>query len=136
MTTNQAFLAACLAHPTFAAGEATTAFIGQRRDELLAPRADAASEAALAAVLLYVTDRFAPPWRRGRTLASTFPVPARVELDHGIHGLEVGRERDGFYLATLENTAHRFEIHALDSDSLRFSSNDLMATGCLFCIGA
>ena len=126
VTTNQAFLAACLAHPAFAAGEATTAFIGQHRDELLAPRADAASEAALAAVLLYVTDPFAPPWRSGRTLASTFPVPARVELDHGIHELEVGRERDGGYLATLENTAYRIEIHALDGDSIRFSSNGLM----------
>ncbi|MDO8401578.1 MAG: acetyl-CoA carboxylase biotin carboxylase subunit [Bradyrhizobium sp.] len=126
VTTNQAFLAACLAHPVFAAGEATTAFIGQHRDELLAPRADAASEAALAAVLLYVTDPFAPPWRSGRTLASTFPVPARVELDHGIHELEVGRERDGGYLATLENTAYRIEIRALDGDSIRFSSNGLM----------
>ncbi len=126
VTTNQAFLAACLAHPAFAAGEATTAFIGQHRDALLAPRADAASEAALAAVLLYVTDPFAPPWRSGRTLASTFPVPARVELDHGIHELEVGRERDGGYLATVENTAYRIEIHALDGDSIRFSSNGLM----------
>ncbi|MES2194363.1 MAG: acetyl-CoA carboxylase biotin carboxylase subunit [Pseudomonadota bacterium] len=126
VTTNQAFLAACLAHPTFAAGEATTAFIGTHRDALLAPRADAASEAALAAVLLYVTDPFAPLWRRGRTLASTFPVSARIELDHGIHELEVGRERDGGYLATLEGTAYRIEIHALDSDSLRFSSNGLM----------
>ena len=42
VTTNQAFLAACLRHPSFAAGEATTAFIGQHRDELLAPRAERA----------------------------------------------------------------------------------------------
>ena len=33
--TNQAFLAACLRHPAFAAGEATTAFIGENRDDLL-----------------------------------------------------------------------------------------------------
>ena len=37
VTTNQTFLAACLRHPVFAAGEATTAFIAQHRDELLAP---------------------------------------------------------------------------------------------------
>ncbi|MDB5583846.1 MAG: 3-methylcrotonyl-CoA carboxylase, partial [Bradyrhizobium sp.] len=126
VTTNQAFLAACLAHPTFSRGEATTAFIGQHRDALLAPRADVASETALAAVLLYVTDLFAPPWRSGRTLAATFPVPARVQFDHGIHELEVGRERDGGYLATLESTAYRIEIHALDGDCVRFSSNGLM----------
>ena len=126
VTTNQAFLAACLAHPVFARGEATTAFIGQHRDQLLAPRADAASEAALAAVLLYVSDPFAQPWRGGRTLAASFPVPVRVELDHAIHELEVGRERDGGYLATLENMAYRIEIHAIDVDTVRFSSNGVM----------
>ena len=114
------------AHPAFAAGEATTAFIGRHRDELLAPRADAAAEAALAAVLLYVTDPFAPPWRSGRSLAATFPVPVRVELDHGIHELEVGRERDGGYLARPRKHAVPVEIHALDGDTIRFSSNGLM----------
>ena len=128
VTTNQAFLAACLAHPVFATGEATTAFIGRHRHELLAPRKDAASEAALAAVLLYVTDPHAPPWRNGRTLAATFPVPARFELDHGIHDLEVGRERDGGYVATLENALYRIEIHALGGDNIRFCSNGLMET--------
>src|SRR5258708_35019049 len=65
VTTNQAFLAACLRHPAFASGEATTAFIAKYRDDLLARRKDAASEAALAALLLYVTDANAPPWRGG-----------------------------------------------------------------------
>ena len=36
VTTNQAFLMSCLRHPAFARGEATTAFIGNHRDELLA----------------------------------------------------------------------------------------------------
>ena len=126
VTTNQAFLAACLAHPAFASGEATTAFIESHRDDLLAPRKDAASEAALAAVLLYVTDPLAPPWRRGRTLAAAFPVPVRVELDHGIHDLEIGRERDGGYLASLDGHAHRFEIEEFGSDTIRFRSNGLM----------
>ncbi len=126
VTTNQGFLISCLRHPAFARGEATTAFIGRHREQLLARRTDAASEAALAAVLLYVTDPFAPPWRSGRTLAATFPVPARVELDHGIHDLEVGRERDGGYVANLENTLYRIEIHALDGDTIRFSRDGLM----------
>jgi geranyl-CoA carboxylase alpha subunit len=135
VTTNQAFLAACLAHPAFAAGEATTAFIGKHRDELLAPRTDAASEAALAAVLLYVTDPFAPPWRSGRTLAAAFPIPVRVELGHGIHDLEVGRERDGGYVANLENTLYRIEIEALDGDTVRFRSNDLMESARFLRVG-
>ncbi len=119
VTTNQAFLAACLRHPEFAAGEATTAFIAKHRDELLARRQDAASEAVLAALLLYVTDPFAPPWRRGRSLAAAFPLPVRVELDHGIHDLEVGRERDGGHYVGLENTLYRIDIDGLDSDTIR-----------------
>lgn len=118
VTTNQAFLAACLRHPVFAAGQATTSFIGNHRDELLAPCKDAGADAALAALLLYVTDPYAPPWRGGRSLAATFPVPIRVELDHGIRDLEVGRERDGSYCVGLENALYRIEIDALDSDSI------------------
>ena len=125
VATNQAFLAACLGHPEFTSGGATTAFIGKYRAELLAPRKDPASEAALAALLLYVTDAHAPPWRSGRSLATTFPVPVRVELDHGVYDLEVARERDGGYLASRDGGEHRFEIDALGSDSIRFRSNGL-----------
>jgi geranyl-CoA carboxylase alpha subunit len=124
VTTNQAFLAACLSHPEFAAGAATTAFIGRHR-ELLASRKDAGTEAALAALLLYVTDARAPPWRGGRSLATTFPTPVRVELDHGIHDLEVARERDGGYVASGDGVEHRFEIDELGSDSVRFRSDGL-----------
>src|SRR5438132_6681821 len=80
VTTNQAFLMSCLRHPGFAKGEATTAFIGAHRDELLAPRADAAFNTALAGLLLYVTNPQAPAWRRGRSLAATFPLPAKIEI--------------------------------------------------------
>ncbi len=128
VTTNQGFLISCLRHPGFAKGEATTSFIGSHRDELLAPRGDAASEAALAALLLYVTDPLAPPWRSGRSLAATFPVPARVEIGSGVHELEIVRERDGDYLVTLDGRAHRFEIDELGSDTIRFRSDGLMET--------
>jgi geranyl-CoA carboxylase alpha subunit len=126
VTTNRAFLAACLRHPAFAAGEATTAFIGKGRDELLSPRKDAASEAALAALLLYVTDANAPPWRSGRTLAATFPIPVRIELDHGIHDLDIVRERDGTYVANVDGGACRFEIDELGRDAICFRVNGVM----------
>jgi geranyl-CoA carboxylase alpha subunit len=125
VTTNQAFLAACLRHPVFASGGATTSFIGRHRDALLAPRKDPASEAALTALLLYVTDVNTPLWRSGRSLATTFPVPARVELDHGVYDLEVARERDGGYVASRDGAEHRFEIDTLESDTIRFRSNGL-----------
>jgi geranyl-CoA carboxylase alpha subunit len=120
VTTNQAFLAACLAHPAFAAGDATTSFIGRYRDDLLAPRGNMASDAALAALLLYVTNPTAQGWRSGRSLAATFPVPLRIECDHGIHELEIARERDGGYVAILDGGEHRFEIDELGGDSIRF----------------
>ena len=69
--------------------EATTAFIREHRDGLVAPRDDVSSDAALAALLLYVTDPYAPPWRNGRTLAATFPIAARIERIVAYIGFEL-----------------------------------------------
>ncbi len=132
VTTNQEFLAACLRHPAFASGDATTAFIGKYRDNLLASRKDAASEAALAALLLYVTDANAPPGRGGRTLAATFPIPIRIELDHGIHDLEILREREGGYVANIDGGECQFEIDELGRDAIRFRVNGVMESARFF----
>jgi geranyl-CoA carboxylase alpha subunit len=127
VTTNQEFLVACLRHPTFAAGEATTAFIGNHRDDLLAPRAGAAgADAALAALLLYVTNPHAPQWRGGRSLAATFPVALRIDLGDLTHELEIVRERDGSYVASVDGGKHLFEIDVLGADTVHFRSNGLM----------
>jgi geranyl-CoA carboxylase alpha subunit len=132
VTTNQAFLAACLRHPGFAAGEATTAFIGQHRDGLLASRAREGSEVALAALLLYVTDMNAPPWRKGRTLAATFPIAARIEMNHRISELEIVRERDGGYVTSGGGNEVRFEIDELGSDAIRYRINGLTESARFF----
>ena len=124
VTTNQGFLISCLRHPVFAKGEATTAFIGNHRAELLAPRQDAEWEAFLAALLLTLTNPFAPKWYGGRSLAATFPVPVRVELDHGISNIDIVRERDGSYQGG-ENKLYRVEIHSVGSDTVRFTGNGL-----------
>ena len=132
VTTNQAFLAACLRHPEFAAGEATTSFIGRNRVDLLAPRKGARSDAAFATLLLYITDPFAPPWRSGRTLAATFRLPARVELDHTVYDIEIVRERDGGYAARLDGTEYRFEIDELSREAIRFRSDGLTESARFF----
>jgi len=132
VTTNQAFLAACLRHTEFAAGEATTSFIDKHRDDLLARRNDVSSDAALAALLLYVTDPHAPPWRKGRSLAATFPIAARLEFDHDIQDLEIARERDGGYAIQLEGREFRFEIDELGRDMIRFQTNGLMESARFF----
>jgi geranyl-CoA carboxylase alpha subunit len=122
VTTNQGFLISCLRHPAFAAGEATTAFIGRHRDVLLAPRADDGADAALAALLLYVTNQHAPSWRSGRSLRA-FPLAIRIDLGHGVQEVEIVRERDGGYIASLDGRAHRLEIDELGRDVIRFRSN-------------
>jgi geranyl-CoA carboxylase alpha subunit len=135
VTTNQMFLAACLRHPMFAAGGATTAFIGEHRDDLLTPRADVASDVALAALLLYATGRHAAPWRKGRTLAATFPVPVRIELGGKIHELDIVRERGGGYVASLAGKDVRFEIEELGCDSIRFRIDGLTESARFFRAG-
>jgi geranyl-CoA carboxylase alpha subunit len=128
VTTNQAFLMSCLRHPGFAKGEATTAFIDSHRDELLAPRAGAAFDTALAGLLLYVTSPLAPSWRGGRSLAATFPLPAKIEIAGHTHELEVTRDRDGGYTVAIDGREDRFEIDQLDSDAVRFRHDGVMDT--------
>jgi geranyl-CoA carboxylase alpha subunit len=124
VTTNQAFLISCLRHPVFAKGQATTAFIEQNRAELLAAK-EVAFHAALAALLLYASHPHARSHRSGRTLAATFPIPFRLEMEGRVHDLEVLRERDGGYVVT-DGTKNRFEIDELGHEIVRFRHNGVM----------
>jgi geranyl-CoA carboxylase alpha subunit len=126
VTTNQGFLISCLRHPGFAMGEATTAFIGEHREELLAPRANDKAEAALAALLLYVTNPHTPPWRSGRSLAATFPLTMRLDLGHGALEVDIVRGRDGGYVAVVDSSELRFEIDELGRDAIRFRTDGMM----------
>jgi geranyl-CoA carboxylase alpha subunit len=126
VTTNQGFLISCLRHPGFARGEATTSFIGNHRDELLAPRGNDAAEAALAALLLYVTHPDARPWRAGRSLATAFPLTVRIDLGHGVHEVDIVRHRDGSYLASVNDVEQRFEVDELGCDTIRFRADGMM----------
>ena len=135
VTTNQGFLISCLRHPGFAKGEATTAFIGNHRDELLAPRADVNAEAALATLLLYVTNPHAPPWRSGRSLAATFPLTMRIDLGHGVQEVDIVRERDGGYVAAVDSSELRFEIDELGRDAIRFRTDGMMESARFLRVG-
>ena len=126
VTTNQGFLISCLRHPGFARGEATTAFIGNHRDELLAPRANDNADAGLAALLLYVTNAHAPPWRSGRSLAATFPLTTRIDLGHVVHEVDIVRNRDGSYFTSLDGGEQCFEIDELGRDTIRFRTDGMM----------
>ena len=106
----------CLRHSGFAKGEATTAFIGEYRDELLAPRADVAFDMALAGLLLYVTNPQAPAWRGGRSLAATFPLPSKIEIA-GQHARarNSARERDGRYTVATDGSPAQVRHRAVRS---------------------
>jgi geranyl-CoA carboxylase alpha subunit len=112
-------LISCLRHPGFAKGEATTAFIGNHRDELLTPRPNASTEAALAALLLYVTNPHAPPWRSGRSLAAAFPLTMRIDLGGAVHEIDIVRERDGSY-SRPRRSELAFEVMRELGDTIRF----------------
>ncbi|WP_137890557.1 acetyl-CoA carboxylase biotin carboxylase subunit [Ramlibacter sp. 2FC] len=90
VTTNQVFLGRCLAHPVFAEGGATTAFIGQNVDALLAPDDGLRLRAAaVAAVLLHETsgDRTRLLRESGRALTHSLVIPLRFDVD--------GRRQEG-----------------------------------------
>ena len=129
VTTNQAFLASCLRHPAFAAGDATTGFITQHGDQLLTqPSAADLPETALAALLLYVTDHHAPRWQKGRSLAATFPIALRFEIDGRIEEPEIVREREGGCIVICRGREHRFDVDDHGCDSIRFRFDDLIET--------
>jgi geranyl-CoA carboxylase alpha subunit len=130
VTTNQAFLLACLRHPTFARGQATTTFIEQYRADLLATK-DMTLDVALAAMLLYATHPHAGSPRSGRTLAATFPIPFRLEMEGRVHELDVLRERDGGYVIS-DGAEHRFEIDELGYEVIRFRHDGMMGTARFF----
>ena len=85
VTTNQAFLSRCLAHPVFGQGGATTAFIADHQTELLhglTKTGDSEGHrpaVALAALLLHLSAAAVASARDG--LAHRMPMLQRFELD-------------------------------------------------------
>ncbi|WP_372014504.1 acetyl-CoA carboxylase biotin carboxylase subunit [Tistrella mobilis] len=102
IATNQGFLAACLAHPVFAAGQATTAFIGAHGDELLARDARADRRAAAVAALLLHGIATDGRGVAGRSLAHTLPVPVLLVVDGIAMGVSIARAGPGRFTAEVE----------------------------------
>ncbi|WP_372084167.1 acetyl-CoA carboxylase biotin carboxylase subunit [Tistrella mobilis] len=102
IATNQGFLAACLAHPVFAAGQATTAFIGAHGDELLAR--DALADRRAAAVAALLLHGIAGDGRKvaGRSLAHTLPVPVLLAIDGTAATVSIARSGPGHFTAEVD----------------------------------
>lgn len=120
VTTNQAFLRRCISHPVFASGGATTAFIGQHHDELLAT--DAVTQeraAALAAVLLYETTGERRPQPQGRRMWHSLPISARFELAGQLRSAGMVLSERRHFDVTLGGTTFAIELITLGDDAVR-----------------
>jgi len=118
IATNQKFLQCALSHRVFADGKATTAFIAEHADTLLAP--DAATEdraVLLAALLLQVGERGWPS-----PLAHTLPNALRFALDGKVHAVRVTPHGAGhFDVAPDAAPSTRIELISLSDGHMRFS---------------
>ncbi len=130
VTTNQVFLGSCLRHPVFAEGGATTAFIGQYQDSLLA--LDAATIAvrergvALAAVLLFETAGGAPERPLLRRLAHSLPVGLLLETGGARQSVQLTQTGSNSFAVAVEGCEHRIELMALTEASMRVVIDGVM----------
>ncbi len=118
--TNQSFLSRCLAHPVFAAGGATTAFIAKHREALLATEPALAGQAAAVAALLLVETGTDPALRNSeRRLAHTLPVGLRFELDGSVVSASLAQLGPCRFEVTVAGRTHALELVQLEGDRLR-----------------
>jgi geranyl-CoA carboxylase alpha subunit len=117
--TNQAFLAQCLAHPVFAAGEAITSFIGQHLEALLTTdEALQAQALALAAALFLATAPGAAPVPSLRRVLHRLPSVLQLELAGQHHALSVLQAPTHHYQVQIEDTHSDVQLHAVQLSAL------------------
>ena len=119
LATNQQFLQRALSHPVFAHGSATTAFIAEQAEALLAPDPAMERRAAwLAALLLQLGERGWPS-----PLAHTLPNALRFSLDGQVHAARVTPRGAGRFDVALDAAEPvPIELLSLYGDgALRFS---------------
>ena len=134
--TNQKFLANCLAHPVFAAGAATTAFIGTHGETLL--QSDGESDArahALAAVLLYATASESAAGG-GSSIAHRLPITFRFNADTrpcsaGL--LNLGERR---YSVAMGERSFDLRIVEFEANRVRFACDGLIESAAFARTGA
>ena len=126
VTTNQAFLHRCLGHAVFAAGGATTAFIAQNQDALLAPDTEARTRAAaIAAVLLYETTgaRRVPP--TGRRMTHSLPISLRFDIEGTAVSASIVLRQQRHFEVSIGGAAHVVELTEIGEHAARFVCDGL-----------
>lgn len=118
VATNQGFLKRALENPVFIAGEATTAFVASESQALGARPADAVPDAALAALLLYVTDAAPRHRASSRHLGPPLPIPMAIQIAGTTEAVSIHRERAGSYYIATAGTTVVAEISSVGSDAV------------------
>lgn len=143
VATNQRFLARCLEHPVFVAGNATTAFVADHQDELVAEDPALQERAIALAAVLFAETGDARTVRRGGALAHRLPImftlaqgtaaravslarSACAPVGFGAHlplgrpGDRKGRSAARFRVET-EGRHHEVDLLGIDADRARFA---------------
>jgi geranyl-CoA carboxylase alpha subunit len=117
--TNQAFLAQCLAHPVFMAGEATTGFMGQHLDDVLTKDEGLQGQAlALAAALFLATAPGAAPVPSPRRVLHRLPSVLQLVLAGQQHALTLLQDPTHHYQVQSAGGPCDVQLHALQLNAL------------------
>jgi geranyl-CoA carboxylase alpha subunit len=122
VTTNRSWLARVLRHPTFVAGEATTAFLGEEVAALRAgpPTLDQLAVAALVALVQGAPDT--PPdrlgWRSGRDVPATVVLEVAGDEDAAAVPLRVSRRGAGHFAVRRGEELTHITLVAASDDAL------------------
>jgi geranyl-CoA carboxylase alpha subunit len=131
--TNQVFLASCLRHPVFAAGGATTAFVGNHLDALLQGDVDSETRAhAIAAVLLYTTAGGASPFSSySSQLGHRLPIAFRFDADTQSREASLVNCGDNRYTVAVDGRSFDITLLELDLHVARFCCDGLVERAAL-----
>ncbi len=129
LPTNRAFLAACLRHPVFVAGEALIPFLAEHGDDLRSHLAAqrAPGQLALVVAMLAVQHAAAAP---AASLAAPFNRPLRFGLDDAVCSLDVQELGAGQLRISHGETMHRAHVEALRRGELRVVLDVRQWTAC------
>jgi len=121
--TNQAYLAACLCHPVFAAGQASTGFIAAHGQGLL--DATPALPPALAALALYAARALRDGHDATRVdLPLAWPVPMRLQVDGHTHRAGVHARGGNRYEIQNDAGTATLELVACDAHGATIALDD------------
>ncbi|MBL8570573.1 MAG: ATP-grasp domain-containing protein [Phreatobacter sp.] len=119
VATNQGFLKRVLEHEAFAAGEATTAFVGAHGEALASRPSAILPDAALAALILFVADSAPRHRARARHVGPPLPVPMLVEIGGTKSEVAIHRDRDGGYRIDAGDQRTTVIVEAISAAGLR-----------------